>query len=245
MSTDPTITTENVTSILKHALLNKPVRQIATYVDLPVAEVQEILDLNGHPDEKAMRRRLDVLTHREVVPVLSAVSAKPRPPATVTVLPAPVAGGPTPDQVIVAAQKSTSTKVKRAVARAVKARQAFQDAMTNLTAVMEEDSEAAKVRAEIADLEKKLAKARAKLGLKPTAVPGPKSGGASWGLPPGTSPAQVRTWARDHDLPVPEQGRIPKSIVDQFITARSAAGQDKVEALYEQAWPTPRPGAEA
>jgi hypothetical protein len=236
------ITSETVSTILKHALAGKPVRHIAGVVDLPVEDVQDVLTSNGHPDEKAMRRALGRLPHQPA-PVLSAVSggAKPRPPATVTFLPAP-GDAPTPDQVIVAAQKSTSPKVQRAVARAVKARQAFEDAITKLTDAMGEDREAAKVRAEIEALEKKLAAARAKLGLKHPA-PGPKPGRASWGMPPGASVAQVRDWARQHDLPVSETGRIPKAIVDEYTAAHTTTA--RVAALHEAAWPTPRPGAEA
>lgn len=234
-TTDTTITTATVVRCLKHALSGSPVRKVAMIVDLPVADVEELLTANGHPDEKAMRRALERLQPPNVVEVR-------RTPSNVTVLPAPTHTAPTeptPDDVIAAAQKSTAPKVKRAVARAVKARQAFADAMTALTDVMGEDREAAKVRAEIAALEKKLAAARAKLGPNHSPSPAPRRPV----LPDGVTYKDIRAWAALNDVDCPITGRVPNRVIDAYVHAHSSAG--RVEALHEAAWPTPRPGAEA
>ena len=47
-----------------------------------------------------------------------------------------------------------------------------------------------------------------------------------------------------NDVDCPVTGRVPTRVIDQFLVAHAAGGQDNVEALYEQAWPTPRAGAE-
>jgi hypothetical protein len=240
-----TITSETVSTILKQALAGKPVRHIAGVVDLPVEDVTDVLTANGHPDEKTMRRALDRLTGhhpplREIPKPGSTTSVS----ASVTVLPTAHHADPrTPDQVITAAQKSTSPKVQRAAARAVKARKAFEDAITKLTDAMGEDREAAALRKQRDQLKLQLANIEAQLrgeGKQWETFPGPRRKPV---LPEGVTYKQIRAWAALNDVDCPITGRVPNRVIDAYVHAHSSAG--RVEDLHEAAWPTPRPGAEA
>jgi hypothetical protein len=233
--------------MLKYALHGTPVRKIATIVDLPVAEVQEALTSNGHPDVPAMSRALDKLTPRsdaESRPThlptggIGAKPTPPRPPATVTVLPdrpKVVPAVPTIDDLLDEAAEHPSPRVVAAGDRVAKA-------VANLRAVLVEENEkaaekerVAKERAKLLAKKKEIEKELGKLGHK-LADHGPTA------MPPGVTPAQVRQWAAENDIEVGTTGRVAKSVVAQYVAAHSTDA--RTEALHGSAYKTPKAGAE-
>lgn len=241
---DPTVTTEQVARMLKHALHGTPVRKIATIVDLPVGDVQEVLTSNGHPDEKAMRRALERLTPRadaESRPAklpTGGIGAKPRPPASVTVLPARpqvVPAVPTIEDLLDEAADHPSRRVVAAGDRVAKAVAALRAAVVEENEKAQEKERIAKEKAKLLAQKKKIEEQIGKLGYK-LANHGPNP------LPAGVTSKMIRAWAAENDIEVHVTGRVPKPVIDQYVAAHSTAA--RTEALHETAWPTPKAGAE-
>lgn len=241
---DPTVTTEQVARMLKHALHGTPVRKIATIVDLPVGDVQEVLTSNGHPDEKAMRRALERLTPRadaESRPAklpTGGIGAKPRPPASVTVLPARpqvVPAVPTIDDLLDEAADHTAARVRQAADHVSKAVARLRAAMVEENEKAAEKERIAKEKAKLLAQKKKIEEQLGKLGHK-LADHGPSP------VPPGVTAKQVRAWAAANDVPCSVTGRVARDVIDQYVAAHSTDA--RTEALHEGAWKSPKAGVE-
>lgn len=257
--TDHPVTTDTTIRILKHALANKPVRSIAGVLDMPVADVEDILKSNGHPDAKAMRHHLARLQPEPrptalptggtgLRPTPATVTALPSPPRVTAVLP-PAATRVNivrPDQMsgttlIAEGKKSKTRTVQRAAAKAEKAHATYVAALKALETVLTTDKDQSEIRETIADLKAKLAAEKAKLTAeraKLSGVAAPTRKTPERRTPRGYSYTAVREWARDNGVDVNPKGTPAKAAIEAY-----KAAQQHTE-LLEQAWPTPRAGEE-
>lgn len=231
-STRENVSPEQTATIIKHALAGKTIDEIVAIVDRPLDLVAEILKTHGWGDDKLMRASLEALT--------ALGTARPS-PATVPAAASHPAHKMSGLDLIAAGKKSKSRPVVTATKKAEKALEAWKAAAKALQDALVADSADAAVREEINRLEAELAAARSK--LRGETAPRKVSPRTKI-LPDGVTYKQVRAWAALNDVDCPVTGRVPTRVIDQFLVAHAAGGQDNVEALYEQAWPTPRAGAE-
>lgn len=117
------------------------------------------------------------------------------------------------EQLLRRAEQSNNPATRKA---GEKVREAVEDIRQRINAEAAE----ARVRAEIADLEKQLAAKQEKLR---TLRPAKKTAPTSTGLPDGATHKDVRAWAKENNVDCPPQGRVPAAVIEQYKTAHGLA----------------------
>jgi len=227
---------DHLATILKHSLAGKTPAQIAAITGHPEDDVLDELRAHEWPHEARMRAALDALTAQGA----TTPTRKPGPPEVRNPVNKPDPQKMSGADLIAAGNKSKSPTVARATKRAEKALDAWKTAAKALQDALLADREDAVLREQINKLEAELAAARSKLRGETTTPKKPAARAKV--LPDGMTYKQVRAWAALNDVDCPITGRVPNRVIDEFLAAHSSTG--RVEALYEQAWPTPGPGQE-
>lgn len=196
-------------------------------------DVVLVATAHGYPDVQKMAWAVDVLTkqideeHATSGPAARAnggLVARPGTrPAPVPARPGERPGEPTPT---VAALIAQGNKSERAATRRLAEKVA--DLLERLDAAVrveqaerreaaERAAAEAKVRSEIARLEAELAAKRALLPKHAASLKGLATVNA------GVDPKTVRAWARENGVACNSAGRVPRAVVDAYLTARAGA----------------------
>lgn len=137
---------------------------------------------------------------------MTTAPANPEPPAVEVRLKA--IAGPSPEQATVGALLAWGDQhVDRAIRdQAAQARAAVTGLRTRYTA----DRELEQITSEAAQLEERLAELHARQEQLAPAKPKKRKSPLDYDA------AVVRAWARDHNIPCPDRGRVPKNVLDAW-----------------------------
>lgn len=171
-----------------------------------VLEVQQQLRAVSHP-----RPDLTVARQQPARPRLRAVPSPSEPAMTVPTTPVPVPMAPpiaeTQPDVFARAEAIDNPRVAQALTAA-------QEARSRLIRLVEEFESTAASRRRIVELEAELATERAKLRPAKKADTRPPSDVA-------VTARDVRAWADSNGVHVPDKGRVPKAVVEQYLAAQA------------------------
>jgi hypothetical protein len=225
-----TVTTTDKLTIVKLLAAGRDAEFVATAVSTDVYTVVRTASGYGYPDQSKLAWAADVLQKQidEAARPAVAPAAPVRPPAQRPTAPTPrpltAVPGPAPDEVRAVIARGLKSERPRIRRFAEKARDAV-DALTGALRADEEQrrqdaaraAEQAKARSEVERLERELAAAKALLRGDRSAA-----GGAT--TPPatdvhGVQSKVVRAWAAENGVTCPKAGRVPRAVVEQYVTA--------------------------
>lgn len=237
--TTTAITDELRLTMLKHLASGKDLDTVATIVDRPRALVLDVVSKHGYP--ASLDKGIELLTakidrRRNTIPdghprpagnteTPVGVDSTPAPtgprpattsPSSVTNPDARPVGAPDEIRILLNAGKNHPSKriqaqVNRVLDAVGRLRDLLAEDQQKNAAKRADDAQKAAARAEVARLEKALADAKAKLrgGSKPAGI-------TIIDVDSSVSAAQLRAWAKTKGIEVPDRGRIPADIREQY-----------------------------
>jgi hypothetical protein len=231
-------------AIIKHLATGKSIDVVATIAHVDKEQVRELASRHGYPDKEKLSWAADILEKnieqarrgdlpQGTTPMPSGVDRPPpssRPAGSTTTpqatrhLPTPAAAEQPPSKpdefrVLINTAKNHDRKKIQNLADKIL------DDLAKLRGWIDEEAEAFRVRqaaaaekeaarAEVKRLEEQLAEAKAKLRgstVTPTVKPDAD----------GPSAADIRAWAREHDVECPATGRVPGTVREAYGEAHS------------------------
>lgn len=243
--TTTAITPQDHIALLRHLASGKTLDAVALIMQLDRSEVLDVASRHGYPDPQKLAWAADVLVekldqeaapseHPQAAEILR--SSRPQPPGggastpsspgsasrPQPAAPPSPAAGESPDTVAALVDEGLahSTKKIRTAAQRAKA------AIDKLHELVEADrvkeaerrrqaEERAAAEAEVKELEKQLAEARAKLRPARTS----STPVASTAAADGPTAAEVRAWARENDVDCPATGMVPRRVREAYDEA--------------------------
>lgn len=226
-------------TVLKFLAGGRDIEFVAAATKHTVEQVRQVAQSHGYPDPGKLAWARDVVAEavdkaRRTLPTASPTTgratARAATPAPVKPIPARPTGARPADDVdslpaerlIALGNKSTRARCRQLADRATRALVALR---TELAAEEQRKREAAeraaqeaKVRDEIARLERELAAQRALLTGKPAERVLLTAKEAA-----GVDAKTIRAWAAEHDVDCPKTGRVPRRVVDAYLAAHGGA----------------------
>lgn len=230
------ISDEQLLTMLKHLAAGKNLDQVATISRRHRDQVLDAVSTHGYP--KSLAKGIELLTakidkDRNTLPAGTAIP-EPRTSRPASTSPSSVASpdarpiGHAPDEIRILINTAKSHPAKRIQAQADrvldgigKLRDLIAEDQAKNAAKRAEDAAKAAARAEIKRLEQQLADAKAK--LKKTPAPG----GVKVEVGPDVSAADLRAWAKTQGIDVPDRGRVPAEIREQYAAEHPADNDEQ------------------
>lgn len=242
------LTPQDKTTALKWFINGRDLEFVATALDRHPGAVHEFAKAHGYPDKQVMTKHLRRLEPATQTPLTAPPARMPvgragsstgtrptAPPSRVTITePATTTPNPPPPPTPQPAPGSidhllTQATTPRAVRLAERIRTTANTLRTQISldiTAVEQAAAAEKERttalARVARLEKELAAAKQAAAKAKGTGRAPRDMGPS-AAAHGVDPRTVRTWARNTGMACPARGRIPRTVIDAYLTDQGGA----------------------
>lgn len=175
-------------------------------------DAKALVERHGWPEARSMGRAADALEGKMPAPTAAGPAPKPTPRTNGTEL------------LIADAKKSTKARTRRLATKVHEDLGALRDLMLaerkEAEAAQAKAEETARLKAEVAELERQLAEKKA--ALRPTAGKKPKLSAPKPSRP--NVNKVIRAWAAEQEISCPGFGRIPAEVVEAYRAAHPSEG---------------------